>query len=111
MAYTPKQLAQARPSGTSAVSIYSPGADITTTINTITLVNNTSSAIVVKVYLDNDGTTYSAATQITSALTIDADAMVSITSIHYMNNSSGNLAVETDTANALTVTVDGVEVG
>ncbi len=109
MALQEKQLAQARPSGTSAVSIYSPGSGVTAIIRNITVSNTTANQVTFRIFHDDDGTTYDQSTALFYDVTIARYSTTQITAFMSMNNSSGNLAVQSGTANALTFTVYGAE--
>lgn len=109
-----KILAQTRPSGTSAVSAYSPGTRVKTFIHKIIICNTTSSAAAFSIFLDEDGTTYDQTTALYYAVNINANDTVELFSYqkdHWlpMNSSAGNLAVQTDTGSALTFTIIGEE--
>jgi len=109
---TEKQLGQATPADTNNVSIYSPPTAILSTEITMIVITNTNSATTPKfrIFLDDNGTTYSTAT----ALWYDIELAFNQTLIRavsfFMNDSTGNLAVRTDTANDITFTVFGSEV-
>ena len=110
MSMQEKQLGQARPADTNAVSIYSPGSGVTGIIKNIVICNTSGAIAKMRIFLDDDGTTYDETTALFWDVEIDADSSIQLDSHQGMNNSSGNLAVRTDTANALTFTVHGVEV-
>ena len=72
--------------------------------------NTTSAGANASVYLDEDGTTYSAATQMVNALPIEAKGTYPIECGQRgwpMRNSAGNLAVQSSVASALTFTIIG----
>lgn len=107
-----KVLAQTRPAGTSAVSVYSP--DDKAIIKQIIVCNTTSSAAAFSIYLDEDGTTYDQTTALYYAHNINANDTVPIVFAEEegwlpMNSSAGNLAIQTDTGSALTFTIIGEE--
>lgn len=104
-----KQLGQARPSDTSAVSIYSP-SNVTAIIKSIWVCNTTASQVSFRIFVDDDGTTYDESTALFYDVTIDANTTMEIDTFAAMNNSNGNMAVRTGTANALTFTVFGAEI-
>lgn len=104
-----KQLAQARPSGTSAVSIYSPGVGVTATIATINICNTTASSTTYRIFLDNDGTTYDENTAHYWDVIIKKNQTQEYRIFWVIDNSAGNLAVRTATGNALTFSVYGLE--
>ena len=109
MAHTIKQLAQSAPAGTSIASIYSPGASTETVIHNINICNTTATAATFQICVDDDGTTYDATTALHWNQSIPAKTTVTLEKKICMNNSAGNLAVQTGTANALTFTVNGEE--
>ena len=110
MALQEKQLAQARPSGTSAVSIYSPASGVTAIIKNITICNTTGANVTFCVFHHDTGTTYDESTALYFEVTIDKRSTLSLTPFMAMNNDAGNLAVKTSVGNALTFTVYGAEV-
>ncbi len=105
-----KQLGQTRPADTNAASLYSPAASTTAIIYTIMVCNTSGSATTYRVFCDDDGTTYDE----TSALVWDAAISANTSQIIEikvsMNDASGNLAVRSGAANALTFTAFGVEI-
>ena len=108
--YQEKQLGQARPANTTAVSIYSPGASTTGIIKNIDICNVSGASAKFRIFLDNDGTIYNETTAMFWDIQVDINDTVQIDLHTGMNNSSGNLAVRTDTASALTFTISGVEI-
>lgn len=104
-----RQVGQARPANTAAVSVYTPADGMTTDIVTLVICNSSASAAAYRVFHDADGTTYDESTALFYDVTIPAKT----TDIHdmqvFMADSGGNLAVRTDTASALTFTVYGHE--
>jgi hypothetical protein len=105
-----KQLGQTRPSDTTEVSLYSPGANVTAVIKSIWVCNTTASPAAFRIFLDDDGTTYDETTAIFWDVAIAANTTIEINTFAAMNNSSGNLAVRTSVGNALTFTVFGAEI-
>jgi len=106
---TPKQLGQSLPSDTTAVSIYSPGDGITARITDIYICNVTGSSADFRIFVDDDGTTYSTATALYYDVAQGANTTTHVETNLYMNNSSGNIAVRTDTNSALCFTIFGEE--
>ena len=109
-----RQLAQSRPSGTSAVSIYSPGAFYIAQINYIVIANTTGSTAYFSLFHDEDGTTYNETTtvawQIDIATQASNVATIATTAGLWMNGANGgNFAVLTETGSALTFTLYGIE--
>jgi hypothetical protein len=103
-----KQLGQTQTAAATATSIYSPGAGVEATNLQLTCCNHTASADTIKVYQDDDGTTYTSATVLIDDLSIAANTTI-VVGIGPMNNSAGNLAVESATANAVNFTLHGQE--
>jgi hypothetical protein len=110
MAFQEKQLGQARENSTNAVSVYSVDVDTTGIIKFITIANNSGSDAAVRLFVDDDGTTYDETTTIAWDITIPADSVWDRHVFIAMNNSSGNFAYRSSIANALTITLFGAEV-
>ena len=110
MAYQEKQLGQARDNDTDTHSVYSPAADTTAIVTTIILANTSDSSAKVRVFIDDDGTTYNQATAIAYDIIIARGSSEVIMGFFPMNNEDGNLAYQQGTANAITITVFGVEI-
>lgn len=102
-----RQLAQLRPSSTSAEVLFSPSENRPYMIHNVVITNTTGSTVSASLYHDEDGTTYDATTAILESVPLIANQ-----TLHYEGKissykSSGNLAVKTSTANALTFTAYG----
>ena|SRR3990167_4320370 len=106
---TGKELGQARPGDTNAVSIYSPPANIRTEITKIVIANTTGTAATFRIFIDSNGTTYDQTTAIAYDISLAANDSVETTGSYWMTSSSGNLAVRTGTLSALTFTAYGIE--
>lgn len=110
MAQNLKQLGQLRPANTTAASIYSPAA-LTETIVKSIIVSNTSGAVAAyRIFHDDNGVTYDETTSLFWDISLAADMSDVIEINLMMDDSTGNLAVRTDTNNALTFTCYGSEV-
>lgn len=105
-----KQLGQVRPASTSATSLYSPGAGVTGIVKAIYVCNTTSANVKFSIFADDDGTTYDQTTALFWEVSIPGNSSVELDTFIAINNSSGNIAVGTDTANALTFTAFGAEI-
>jgi len=105
-----KQLGQLRPTNTTETSIYSPAADTTAVIKTIIIANVGAGSVDAYLYCDDDGTTYDEGTSIYWGVSISNGETIILNTYLCMNNSSGNLAVKTSSANDLTFTLFGVEI-
>lgn len=110
MAIQEKQLGQIRPSNTTAVSIYSPDSGVTAVIKNIMFANNSGGDVKVRVFHDNNGTTYDEDSAIMWDVKIKKETTITLTSFIAMDNSSGNLAVRTNSSNDMTFTVYGAEI-
>lgn len=108
--YQEKQLGQSRDNDTSTHSVYSPGIDVTAIITTIVLANTSDATATIRVFIDDDGTTYNQTTAIAYDILIARGASEIIMGFFPMNNPSGNLAYQQGTANAITITILGVEI-
>lgn len=105
-----KQLAQSRPAGTSAASVYSPSANKVATLTEIIIANSTGSAANASVFIDIDGTTYDQTTSILYAKAVPANDTYSIEfKDGWEIPDAANVAVQTGTGSALTFTVLGRE--
>lgn len=105
---TVKQIAQ-QAGTTSAVSIYTPGANIVAQGLVMAICNYTSSKVKYRIFQDDNGTTYTTAT----ALYYDVELPAFTThqrSCGNMADTSGNLAIYCDTASATTFTLYGTEI-
>jgi len=104
------QLAQSRPSGTSAVSAFT--ATIQTEISVIVICNTTVSAAKFSIYHDDNGSTFDQTSALHYAQNIPASSTVYITSdsvgAGVTLSPDGQLGIQTDTANALTFSIYGV---
>ena len=108
MADVNKQLAQSRPSGTTAASLYSPPASTEAVGLRLFVCNTTSSDANCDVTQDDDGSVATEATALYWNRTIPANS-TDVLSCGAMNDSTGNLSVKTYTGNALTFTLHGTE--
>jgi hypothetical protein len=103
------QIAQIRPSGTTAVEAYT--ASIVTEIRKIAICNTTGSAALFSLFHDDDGSTFDETTALhyqqtvppKTTITIDADMEAGGISVKV----GGQIGVQTDTANAFTFTMYG----
>lgn len=103
-----RELAQARPAGTSAVQVYQPNS--IAVITTIIVANTTGSSANYSIYLDKDGTTYTEATALFYSVALAANTTALIEFANGVPITSvGNLAVQTGTGSAITFTVYGME--
>jgi len=104
-----KQLGQARENSTSAVSVYSPPASTETVIKSILIANTSGADAIIRMFVDDDGTTYDESTTIAWDVNIPADTVWDREVTICMNNSAGNFAYRSSVANALTITLFGLE--
>ena len=110
MAHTVQQLAQARPSGTTAVSLYSPSLSKEVIFKSLVICNTSGAPATFRIFHDDNGTTYDETTALFCDTSIAADTTVTITDVIAGNNPAGvagNIAVRTSVANALTFTAYG----
>lgn len=109
MAITEKQLGQSRPANTTAASIYSPPSSTRVIIKSVEVTNTSSSKVKYRIFHDDNGTTYDETTALRWDITLGANESDSFNVYWTSNDSTGNFAVRTDTANALTFTFYGAE--
>ena len=108
-----KQLAQSRPTDTTAVSILSPSIGQRLYVMQVVVCNQTGTAATFRIFHDDDGTTYDE----TTALYFDKNLPANDTLRIYMQDDPGwpmqdaaeNLAVRSGTGSAITYTVYGYE--
>lgn len=110
MGIAEKQLGQLRPANTTAASIYSAPASTTTSIQTIRIANVTASTANYSIFHDNSGTTYDESTALAFVIPIPGRSATQVDIFAATNNATGNFAVQTDTADAITFTVYGAEI-
>jgi len=109
-----KQLGQVRAitAGT-PVSIYSPASGVQASGLRLTICNQTATACFYRVFQDDNGTTYDETTALYYGASGSEHDLAANTTVRLnigpMNNSSGNLAVDVETTNALTFTLHGNE--
>ncbi len=93
----------ARPSGTSATSLYSPTSPVNNVkVYNLIITNTTGVAATYTVHFDNDGSTYDANSLIIPTTSLAANTMISIPLVLAFDSVSGNLAVTQGTSQALT---------
>ena len=102
-----KLLAQARENSTNAVSVYNQIITQEAYIDQIILCNTSGAPCTVRLFFDEDGTTYDETTALFFDSNVDANQTVELNTFISMNDSTGNLGIRTDTASALTFTAFG----
>ena len=100
------QVAQARENSTNAVSVYA-GAANTEVQCFVTVCNTTSGDVLLRLFHDKDGTTYDENTALVWDVIVEPGQVFDKDKI-FINGNSGNLAYRSSVANALTITVYGV---
>lgn len=110
MALQEKQLFQAIPANDTIVSAYSPADNVTTIIKSIFITNVTGNTPTFQICVDDNGTTYTAATALYWNVAMVAATTVKVETFICMNNSAGNLAVRTSAASEITFTGFGTEI-
>ena len=110
MAGSFKVLGQVRPSGTGAVSLYSPPADTDTIVSMIKCCHVGILPADVSVYLDDDGSTFSEATALHYQVELFPGETLEVTGTITLNDPTGSIGVQSSVANAITFTIFGDEV-
>lgn len=100
------QLAQHRENSTNPVSVYSTSSDETVQVF-LKLTNLTNDVVAVRVFHDLNGTTYDQSTALVWDLELGPGTILELDHV-FMDDSTGNLAYRTDTANAINATVYGI---
>ena len=110
---TGKCLGQLRPGDTNAASLYSPAAGINAEIETIIIAETGGTNRTFRIFHDDDGTTYDQTTALYYDVAINANTTKRLPDNGplgiWMRQSTGNLAVSSSFADALTFTVYGIE--
>jgi len=101
-----KQLGQLLPADTNAASLFSPTEP--TIIKSIVVCNVTSTAYTFRIFLDDDGTTYSTATALFYDTAINGNETVELDVYWPMSDTAGNLAVRSSNASSINFTAFGV---
>lgn len=104
MPFTTGQLFQHRENSTNPVSVFSPGSGEEVEITRVIICNTSASAVTVRAFHDDDGTTYDESTALLWDWSIPAGESWPWNARIDMDNSSGNLAFRSSVANALTYT-------
>lgn len=104
LSYT--QLAQHRENSTNPVSIYQCNSGETVQ-GFLKICNLTDDLVTIRVFHDLNGSTYNESTALVWDLILCEGQMFEIDHI-FINESSGNLAYRTDTANAVNATLYGI---
>lgn len=103
------QLGQSRPDDTVAVSLYSPADGIVTIIKQVIVANTSAASAKYRICHDEDGTTYDETTALFWNVPVATETTDVLDVCVFMANSSGNLAVRTDTTEAVTFSCYGEE--
>ena len=110
MATVLKQLGQLMPTNTTAASLYSPGASTQTLIKSIVVCNTSAGAVTYRIFHDDNGTTYDTTTALYYDVSLAGNTSIILSLNLVMDDSTGNLAVRTSSANDLTFTCYGAEI-
>ncbi len=110
MALQEKQIGQARENSTNNVSVYSPDTGVTAIIKGIFVANTSGADATVRIFIDDNGVSYTEATAIVWDVTVPADGLLEIDTFIAMDNAAGNIAYRSSVANALTITIFGAEI-
>lgn len=103
------QLGQSRPDDTVAVSLYSPADGIVAIVKQVIIANTSAASAKYRVCHDEDGSTYDETTALFWNVPLATESSDVIDLCLYMTNSSGDLAVRTDTTEAVTFSCYGEE--
>jgi hypothetical protein len=104
------QLAQSRPSGTSAVSVFT--ASMVTEVTKIVIANTTGSAADAYIFHDDDGSTFDQSTALIYNKSVPANDYITLEAGAIGGglfvSDGGEIGVQTDTGSALTFTLYGI---
>ncbi len=106
-----KQLGQLLPANTNAASLYSPAANVTAELTGLLVANVTGNTPAYRIFIDDNGTTYSTATALYYDVVLAANRTVytKFSPPIWMADSSGNLAVRSSAASEINFTLYGIE--
>ena len=104
MSFITGQLFQARENSTNPVSVFSPGASEQVEITRIVFANTTADDVLIRLFNDDDGTTYDETTALIWDLKIPVGAFFPYCAGVDMSDATGNLAYRSSVANAVTIT-------
>lgn len=110
MAFAEDQLGQLRPSDTNAVSLYSPADSTRWIAKKIVVCNTSTSSATFRIFHSKEGTTYDESTALFFDSPITAKQTITDTGFMAGSSSSGNVAVRSSAASALTFTLYGAEI-
>lgn len=105
---TEKQLGQERHNDTSTHTVYQVGTGKSARITQITLCNTGSSAATIRVF-KSVATIYDQSTAIIYDLSIPGKGTVELSGNRYLE-AQGSIGYQQGTVNAITITVDGLEI-
>lgn len=105
-----KLLGQNRPANTNATSIYSPGDNTTAIIKNIVVCNNSTTNRTFRIFCHSSGTNYSRDTALYYDVSINANTTSLLSTFVAMNDTNGNLAVQSSAGDDITFTVFGTEI-
>jgi len=105
-----RQLGQEHLASTAATSLYSPQDGVNTVVKKIHVCNVAGASATIRLFHDEDGSTYDKNTALVWDKTIDANDACMIETYIVMNNSSGNLGIKCDKDDTMTFTAYGDEI-
>lgn len=100
-------LAQSRPAGTSAVTLFTQGYDDPVEVETLHLCNVTAADVVVSVFHDADGTTFDGTTALVYQHVLPANGWITLDDIIGEWTTSGAIGIQTGTADSVVFTLYG----
>jgi len=108
---TEKLIGQARPTNTTATSLYTVATDITVIVKTIVIANTSGSTAKYRLFHDESGTTYNETTALSWDVEVASGEKEVVNLFVCSNSASATFGVRTNTASALTFTMYGAEFG
>lgn len=103
------QLGQSRPADTNAASIFNVSSGDSYAIASIVICNTSANDVTYRIFHDNTGSTYDETTALFYDCTIRSYSTHTVEIFLAMDNSSGNLAIRSGEASALTFTLYGAK--
>ena len=109
MANTYKQLAQARENSTNTATVYTVPASTDTIVRTIIVCNTSEAVANVEIYIDDNGSTYDETTAIVWNGDVPEHGTLQMDGFYAMGTAGGTVGYRSSVANALTITLFGLE--
>lgn len=104
-----RQLAQSRPNGVSAVTLFSPDENRRYTVDLILCTNSSGAAVDITIYHDADGTTYNTQTEVLATTSLGDGVTLEFAPANGLSGylAAGGIGVKTSSSNSVNFTAYG----